>query len=83
MLTKNYLNSSCREAERALLSLGYSTEVMDDMAASVCEEVKRLGTVEAITTQVLHAQQKERTDFVLSQNQPAQTARDYLNDIAK
>lgn len=56
---------------------------MDAMAASVCEEVKRLGTVEAITTQVLHAQQKERTDYVLSQNKPMQTARDYLNDTAK
>ena len=54
---------------------------MDDMAASICEEVKRLGTVESITTQVLYTQQKEMTDYVLRRNKCMQTARDCITNM--
>lgn len=68
------------EARKALLSLGYGSEVTDAMAEAVCLEVRRLGNQDAITEQVLGHQHKEMVSYVLQRPVNPLSARDYLTD---
>ena len=44
------------EARRALLELGYSEDVRDEMLLNVCGQVKQLSTKETITNSVMAAE---------------------------
>ena len=73
-------NVLCREAEAALVHLGYGTQVEDTMADKVCCEVKRLGTQAAITDVVLTTEQRNMVDYVIGRGNIELSTRDYLNE---
>lgn len=60
--------------------MGYTPTADDSMAESVCAEVKRLGSLSAITEQILAIQEKEMVQYMLERPCDPLSSRDYLND---
>ena len=52
----------------------------DPMAEAVCSEVRRLGSQDAITEQVVNRQHMEIVDYVLQRPANPLSTRDYLTD---
>ena len=68
------------QAKEALLQLGYEPMAEDSMAETVCAEVKRLGSQNAITEQILASQEKQMVDYVITRPLCSLSSRDYLNE---
>ena len=68
------------QAKEALLQLGYEPMAEDSMAETVCAEVKRLGSQNAITEQILASQEKQMVDYMLTRPLCSLSSRDYLNE---
>ena len=64
----------------ALQQLGCSLEGEDDMLETICSEVKRRGTLKAISSEIIEADENDTTDYVIRRPRKAMTTRDYLND---
>ena len=67
------------EAKLTLTTLGHTEPVRDPMLEGVCENVKRLGTKEAITQELLTAEVNTITDYRLRRPTFQLTVRDYLD----
>lgn len=70
----------CREVSLTLLQLGCDAESEDDLLGQIRSEVKKLGTQQAITREVLHLERRDTTDYVIKRPQVLPTTRDYLSD---
>ena len=62
------------------MSLGYGSDVPDAMAEAVRSEVRRLGSQDVITEQVVNRQHMEIVDYVLQRPKNPLSTRDYLTD---
>lgn len=69
-----------RQAKRTLVALGHTEEVQDLMLEGVCDNVKRLGTKQAITQELVTAEANNIIDYGLRRPTYQLTVRDYLND---
>ena len=69
-----------RQAKQALISLGYDPIARDDMAETICAEVKKLGSQTAIAEQIVSSQDKEMVKYMLRRPSNTLSTRDYLND---
>ena len=69
-----------REVSLALQQLHYGSESEDVMLETIRSEVKRLGTQEAITSEIIGADASNTTDYVIRRPCKTLTTRDYLSD---
>lgn len=60
--------------------MGYDPVAKDEMADTVCAEVKKLGSLTAITEQILASQDNEMVKYMLIRPSGTLSNRDYLND---
>lgn len=68
-----------RQAKHTLGELGHSDQVTDEMVQGVCDTVKRLGTKEAIASELFAAEANSITSYGLRRPTHQLTVRDYLN----
>ena len=73
-------NNTYREVSLTLKKLDCTVEGEDDMLETIRSEVKRLGTREAIASEIVEADIGDTTDYVIRRPRKAMTTRDYLND---
>lgn len=80
LVTVEDVETVVEEAMKALAHLGHTGQVRDSMMEDVCEAVKRLGTKDALISDMMAAEHRHMTDYGV--NRPAQqmTIRDYLDD---
>ena len=63
-----------------LQQLGCDAESEDDLLGQIRSEVKKLGTQQAITRELLHLERRDTTDYVIKRPQVLPSTRDYLSD---
>ncbi len=69
-----------RAARQTLVALGHTEEVQDEMMLSICDAVRRLGTKDAIVSDVIAAETATITDYGMNRPTNRLAVRDYLND---
>ncbi len=68
------------QALQTLTQLGHMENVRDVMMEEVCEAVKKLGTKETITSEVVAAETSKMTDYGIQRPTQCLAIRDYLDD---
>lgn len=69
-----------REVSLALQQLGRGLEREDDMMATIRAEVQRLGTRQAITSDLLRHDRTSMADYIIKRPKGLVSTRDYLSE---